>query len=251
MENLEYFKEHSDIFEVAKHKREDLYMIGLKNDKSVDWRTVGATDVGGIVMDNNSNIITRTYGKIFELDELDSNGLMKMSGIKSRDNNVRMEKLDGHLVAISQYKGKLLFTTKTGFDGRLLHKAKMWFNKNLTPMQKRAVKDLTINNTLLFDFVSPSETVFIEYPKEDLILHGILNTKSGSEIFEKHVFETIAKSIGVDIANRFEINHEMLMRIVKQDFEEDVIRGLVTRTKEGKRFSIETDEYKRRKGLIL
>lgn len=243
MEKLEYFLENDDLFKITKHKRKDLYMIDLKDEKNIDWRTIGATEVGGLVMDSNSNIITRTYGKIFELDGLVNNGVMKPSGIKSNDNNIRMEKLDGHLIAISQHEGELLFTSKTEFNGRIIHQAKLWFNKNLTPLQKKTVKDLTKKNTLLFDYISPKEKNVIKYAKSELILHGILNTQTGKEIFEKHVFESIAKSIGIKTVNRFNIDHDMMERVLNQDYGENMLRGFIIRTRDGNRVSAETKAY--------
>lgn len=251
MEKLEYFLEHDDLFEVIKHKRKDLYMIGLKDEKSIDWRTIGATEVGGLVMDSNSNIITRTYGKIFELDGLANNGVMKPSGIESDEGNTIMEKVDGHLIAISNNNGELLFTSKHEFNGRVVHNAKMWFDKNLTPMQKKAVKDLTKDNTLLLDYVSLRDKVVINYPKSDMILHGFIRNRTGEEIFEKNVFDSIAKSMGVNTVNRFNIGNAMMKRVLKQDYEEDMLRGFIIRTRSGERFSAETDAYKRERGRIV
>lgn len=251
MNKLEYFLENDDVFEVTKHRRKDLYMIGLKDEKGIDWRTIGATEVGGLVMDGNSNIVTRTYGKIFELDELGSNGMMKPSGVEGDEGNTIMEKTDGHLIAISNNNGELLFTSKHKFNGRIVHNAKMWFDKNLTPMQKKAVKDLARDNTLLFDYVSPKEKVVVKYPKADMILHGFIRNKTGEEIFEKHVFESIAKTMGVSTVNRFNIGNVMMNKVLKQDYGDTMLRGFIIRTRSGERFSAETDAYKRERGKIV
>lgn len=253
MDALEYFLEYSHVFEVNKHKKEDLYLVNIRDGVGIDWGAPHVRDVGGLVIDKDSNIVTRTYGKIFNINELSTatgikNSMKKLYEIKNSDDSVKMEKIDGHLIAISQYKGDLLFTSKTEFNGKIVHEAKMWFNKNLTPMQKRAVEDLTKKNTLLFDYVSPKEKVVIEYPKSELILHGIINNETGKDIFEKHVFEKIAKNIGVDTVNRFNLDYDMIERVLKQGYKEDMIRGFVIRTKDGQRFSIETSAYKKRKG---
>lgn len=253
MNQLEYYMSKPDEFEVKKHKKEDLYLIGYRKD-NVKWSNSHDLEAGGLVLDGESNVVSRTYRKMFNQHELrnridlheDIKGLSEWRG--DRNDYTVMEKLDGYLAVVSQYNGKILYTSVDNFYGALPHKFKVWFDRNLTPMQKRNLKNLTKENTLLFEYISPENNLTVDYPKKDMVLHGIINTKTGKEILEEIVFESIADSIGVSTASRFNMGQPMLMRILEREFDEDLIEGFVVKFNSGKILKLQTNEYlKRRK----
>lgn len=219
----------NEIIDTKRHKGEDLYLLGEEKPLSLGSKA--------LVLSEESEVVVATYREVFDYKELNS--------AKELKNSTHMEKTDGHLVAISGHKDGLLFVTESGFNGRINHMAKMWYDKNLTPLQKRKLKSLAKKNTLLFDYVSPDECVVIKYPKEDLILHGIINNKNGEEIFDQKVFDKIAEDIGVNTVARFDVSLESLKRVLKQSTENNLLRGFVTRLEDGRRVSLETEEYKK------
>lgn len=247
MNQLEYYQNNTKDFSVKKHDKKDLYLIKYKH-LGIDWSQPYALEARGIILDGDSNVVARPYKKFFNYKELlnrdDLPREIRLLSKWDRDKKYTvLEKLDGSLAIISQYEDEMIYASSGNMEGKYPHMFKMWFDKNLTPMQKRKLKKITKNHTLLFEYVSPKNRIVVPYKKEDMVLHGIINTKTGEEIFDKIVFDSIAEDIGVNTANRFAITYETIMRVKKQQSGEDLFEGFVVRFDDGKRIKIKLDEY--------
>ena len=96
----------------------------------------------------------------------------------------------------------------------------------------------------MFEYVGPDNRIVVPYKRTQMILHGVINTETGRELFDEAPFNKIAEDIGVGTANRMgQIELESLMRVKKQDFTDNLFEGFVVRFESGKRLKIKTDHY--------
>ena len=247
MNQLEFYKSKPEDFSINKHKQKDLYIIKYKHPQ-VDWSDEWTRQARGIVLDGDSNVISRPYEKFFNYKELEwrediDKDTKKLSEWEKGQYTV-IEKLDGSLAIVSQYEDDVLYTSSGSLQGKFPHMFKAWFDKNLTPRQKRNLKSLTKSYTLMFEYIGPDNRIVVPYKRTQMILHGVINTETGKELFDEAPFNKIAEDIGVGTANRMgQIELESLMRVKKQDFTDNLFEGFVVRFESGKRLKIKTDHY--------
>ena len=247
MNQLEFYKSKPEDFSINKHKQKDLYIIKYKH-PAVDWSDEWTRQARGIVLDGDSNVISRPYEKFFNYKELEwrediDEDTKKLSEWEKEKYTV-IEKLDGSLAIVSQYEDEILYTSSGKLQGKFPHMFKVWFDKNLTPRQKRNLKSLTKTYTLMFEYIGPNNRIVVPYKRTQMILHGVINTETGKELFDEAPFDKIAEDIGVGTANRMgQIELESLMRVKKQDFTDNLFEGFVIRFDSGKRLKIKTDHY--------
>lgn len=248
MNQLDFYKSKPEDFNINKHRQKDLYIIKYKHPQ-VDWSNEWTRQARGIVLDGNSNVVSRPYEKFFNYKELEwrddiDKETKKLSEWDDSNYEV-IEKLDGSLAVVSQYDDEILYTSSGNLQGKFPHMFKVWFDKNLTPRQKRNLKSLTKTYTLLFEYISPNNRIVVPYERTQMVLHGVINTRTGEELFDEAPFNKIAEDIGVDTANRMgHIELETLMRVKKlQDLTENLFEGFVIRFDNGKRLKIKTDQY--------
>ena len=247
MNQLEFYKSKPEDFSINKHRQKDLYIIKYKH-PAVDWSNEWTRQARGIVLDGDSNVISRPYEKFFNYKELEwrediDKNTKKLSEWDKGQYTV-IEKLDGSLAIVSQYEDEILYTSSDSLQGKFPHMFKSWFDKNLTPRQKRNLKSLTKTYTLMFEYIGPNNRIVVPYKKTQMILHGVINTETGEELFDEAPFNKIAEDIGVGTANRMgQIELETLMRVKKQDFTDNLLEGFVIRFDSGKRLKIKMDYY--------
>lgn len=248
MKQLDYYFENEDLFLIKKHSTKDLYIISYKH-TAIDWRNKFNRQARGIILDGDSKIVARPYEKFFNYKQFEGRrelprDIKRMSEWEDEEFEV-VEKVDGSMVTVSQYEDEMIYSSTGSIQGKYPHLFKMWFDRNLSPLQKRRLKEISRNYTLMFEYISPKERVVIKYGKEDMILHGIIHTESGDEILDSVRFEEIAKMIGVKTANRFNIGYDMIKRLQAREYDDNLIEGFVIIFKSGKRLKIKTDDYLR------
>lgn len=247
MKQLDFYKNNPQDFHINKHKSKELYHIKYKH-PMVDWSDKWTRQARGIVLDGDSNVVMRPYEKFFNYLEFEwrddvSEEVKELSRWKDED-YVVIEKLDGSLAVVSQYQDELLYASSGRLQGKFPHMFKMWFDKNLTPRQKKKLKSITKTYTLIFEYIGPNNRIVVPYEKTQMVLHGIINTKTGEELFDENPFNKLAEEIGVTTANRLgRVELDSLMRIKKQDFTDSMFEGFVVRFKNGDRLKIKTDDY--------
>ena len=247
MNQLEFYKSKPEDFSINKHRQKDLYIIKYKH-PAVDWSNEWTRQARGIVLDGDSNVISRPYEKFFNYKELEwrediDKDTKKLSEWDKGQYTV-IEKLDGSLAIVSQYEDEILYTSSGSLQGKFPHMFKSWFDKNLTPRQKRNLKSLTKTYTLMFEYIGPNNRIVVPYKKTQMILHGVIHTETGEELFDEAPFNKIAEDIGVDTANRMgQIELESLMRVKKQRLTDNLFEGFVIRFDSGKRLKVKMDHY--------
>lgn len=248
MNQLEYYKSKPEDFLIKKHSTKDLYLVKYING-GIDWSQPYALEARGIVLDGESNVVSRPYKKFFNHNELkhrdDLPREIKRLSYWTSDNYMVIEKLDGSLAVVSKHKGELLFTSSGSIEGEYPKLFESWFRNNLDELQMEKLNDITENYTLIFEYISPKHRIVVKYGEEAMILHGAIHTKTGKEIDRQTVLSALANGIGVDTARVFNLSFSQIARIKKQEFEEDLLEGFVIKFDNGKRLKIKTDEYLR------
>ena len=247
MNMLEYYRSKPEDFSIKKHPSENLYIVKYKH-VGLDWSQPYALDARGIVLDGNSKVVSRPYKKFFNYGELRhredlSEDIKSLSEWDEGVNYVGFEKLDGSLAVVSQYKGKMLYSSTGNLVGEFPDKFKKWFKKNLSKEQKKELKSITRNYTLLFEYVSPNNRIVVRYEKEEMVLHGVIETKTGNEIINPMVVKALANSIGTDVAGIFQLPLDRFLSLKSQDLEDNMFEGFVVRFDSGKRVKIKMDDY--------
>lgn len=249
MNQLEYYKSKPEDFLVKKHSEKDLYIVKYLH-SGIDWSQPYALDARGIVLDGNSNVVSRPYKKFFNYNELkhrdDLPREIKRLSYWNSDEFTVMEKLDGSLTVVSQYEGEIIYSSSGNIEGEYPDLFKKWFENNLNQEQMEKLKDITTNYTVILEYVSPQTRIVVPYQEESMILHGVINTETGKEIEKIRILMAIANGIGVDVAHFFDISFDQIMNIQKREFTDDIMEGFVVKFKDGKRLKIKTEEYVKR-----
>lgn len=232
---------------VKKHSTKDLYIIKYLH-SGIDWSQPYALDARGIVLDGDSNVISRPYRKFFNYRELESredlsDEVKKLSQWDNESYYHVYDKLDGSLAVISQYEGELLYSSSGNLEGKYPEKFKNWVENNLNEEQKQKLLDYTKFFTMIFEYVSPTDRIVLGYNKEELILHGVNSTDGAGELDSPILLRKVGEIIGVKTAEEYNLDLSEMLKIQKDGAGGDLIEGFVIKFKSGKRLKIKTQEY--------
>lgn len=246
MNRLEFYQNNKEDFIVKKHPTNDLYIVKYRH-SGIDWENPYSRDARGLVLDKNSNIVSRPYPKFFNYQELKnreslSEGVRKLSDWDDGKYYV-YEKLDGSLAVVSSYRGKLIYSSTGSIYGEFPDKFEKWFKKNLNKRQMQELKKLSKNYTLMFEYVSPDNRIVVPYNKEEMIFHGMIETKSGKEIIKPAILNSIAKTLDLSVATKFDLSLDRILKLQKQSMDGNIFEGFVVKFETGKSLKIKLDEY--------
>lgn len=246
MENLlDYFYKNKDTFIVNPDMGgRDLYVIKYMHN-GIDWTKPWALDARGLVINGEGTVISRPYRKFFgykqlELREDQPESIRALSNWSEGLKYDVTEKLDGSLVIISWYEGDLLITSSGSSTNGYIDAFTKWLKENLTDSNMEVLKDLAKEYTLMFEYVGPSNRIVVSYKKTRIVFHGMVETDTAHNVVDRGVLESVARSIGVDIAKKFDYTLEDLIRL--QETQKGV-EGYVVTFETGHRLKFKTAEY--------
>jgi RNA ligase len=207
------------------------YSRSCQYDKLWDEVTL---DCRGLVLDNDGNVIAKPFPKFFNYEE------HAADEIPNEYFDV-YEKLDGSLGICFHYEGEWHMATRGSFTSEQAIKGKKLLGKY--NFQK-----LHTDYTYLFEIIYKENRIVCDYDFEDVVLLGIINTKTGSEVnlhsdSEDIRIQNIVKNIGFNVVmryNTFGEGFDVLKREISNSKE-----GYVIRFKNGMRVKIKGDEYVR------
>jgi RNA ligase len=207
------------------------YSRSCQYDKLWDEVTL---DCRGLVLDNEGNVIAKPFPKFFNYEEHTADE------IPNEYFDV-YEKLDGSLGICFHYEGEWHMATRGSFTSEQAIKGKELLGKY--NFQK-----LHTDYTYLFEIIYKENRIVCDYDFEDVVLLGIINTKTGSEVnlhsdSEDIRIQNIVKNIGFNVVMRYNTFGEgfgELKREISNSKE-----GYVIRFKNGMRMKIKGDEYVR------
>ena len=185
----------------------------------------------GMVTDDNGNVVARPFKKFFNIEE----------GKHTPTSEFEVyEKMDGSLGILFNYEGEWIFATRGSFTSEQSIKGfEMLENYNYEKLHK--------DYTYLFEIIYDQNRIVVDYPFEDLILLGMIETKTGYEI-DLHGegndvrLKNLIHNLEFKVVKRYDgINDYSILKGMIKDNEE----GFVIRFSNGDRIKIKGEEYLR------
>lgn len=207
---------------------------------SFDWSIPFALDARGLVLDTTTGqVVARPYPKFFNYGENES-------AVWPADTTgmVVEEKLDGSLAIVSTYKDELIVSSSGSLTSAHADTFKHYLQTQLTDEQLGYLKQLGETYTLLFEYVGPANKVVIQYDKENMILHGAIETsQTSSSIVElpHDKLSKIADGLGVDVVKTYPVTS--LATLLDECSTVTSYEGFVVKWPNGYRLKFKTADY--------
>lgn len=185
----------------------------------------------GLVTDELGNIVARPFKKFFNQEE---------SKHTSTESFEVYQKLDGSLGILFYYAGEWIFSTRGSFTSDQSIKGfEMLKNYNYEKLHKEY--------TYLFEIIYSENRIVCKYPFDDLILLGVIETKTGYEVdlYNKDIdirMSNLIENLSFKIAPRYDgITDYSILKSMVKDNEE----GFIVKFSNGSRMKIKGEEYLR------
>jgi RNA ligase len=191
----------------------------------------------GLVTNSDGDIIARPFKKFFNYEEYLEN---TPEMIPNEPFEV-FEKMDGSLGILFNYEDQWVLSTRGSFTSEQSI-------KGTELLKKYDYNRLPKGHTYLFEIIFFENRIVCNYDFEDLILLGIIETKTGEEInlyndedYDGGIrFKNLMTNLGFKIVKKYDglNDYDNLKSIISNDAE-----GFVIRFKNGFRMKIKGDEY--------
>ena len=224
------------------------YTDSAQYDRYWNYYTIHAR---GLITDSVGNVIAKGYSKFFNLEEHQNYKYFDYDNDVEKDiplnNNFRVnEKIDGFLILIFYYNGELKVTSRGSFDNHFVDKAKKILNEKLVNQKYEDV--FNKNYTYIFELIDPENSIVVEYQNEDLVLLGINEPKTNTELSFKEVEKYSKYFTVVNSYDEF-YNVNQIAELVKNpEFQNR--EGFVITFYNGFKVKLKFQEYKRLHRLI-
>lgn len=220
-----------------KHPSEDLFILNYtaKTQYEEFWNET-TVSCRGLIVDKNYNIVCRCFKKFFNYEQV----LNEVNSLINQNKKFEItEKLDGSLGILYWINNNPFIATRGSFESEQAIRA----NSILYNKYKHVFNQLDKDFTYLFEIIYPENKIVVNYGnKEDLILLGIINNKTGEE-YNTDILNIFNKAKKYQIE---EYNFNNLKSLNKENSE-----GFVVRAECGFRFKIKFAEYVRLHKLIF
>ena len=185
----------------------------------------------GLVTDENGNIVARPFKKFFNMEE--------NRHIPTEEFDV-YEKMDGSLGILFNYQGEWVMATRGSFVSEQSIKGfEILMNYDYEKLHK--------NYTYLFEIIYKENRIVVQYDYDDLILLGIIETKTGYEVDLHNEgtdirLKNLINNLGFKVVRKFDKvkSYEPLKHFIPDSKE-----GYVIRFSNGDRIKIKGEEYLR------
>jgi len=185
----------------------------------------------GLVTDDKGNIVARPFKKFFNIEE--------SKHTPTSDFEV-YEKMDGSLGIFFYYEGGWVMATRGSFTSDQAVKGyEMMFNYNFDKLHK--------DYTYLFEIIFKENRIVVKYDFEDVVLLGMVNTKTGYEVdlYSEDTdvrLKNLVSNVGLKVVNKYNgISDYCTLKSMIGNNEE----GFVVRFSNGDRCKIKGEEYLR------
>ena len=183
----------------------------------------------GLVTNSEGNIIAKPFKKFFNLEE--------GKHTPTSDFDVYM-KLDGSLGILFNYKGEWILATRGSFISEQAV-------KGMSMLKKYYYEQLHRDYTYLFEIIYEDNRIVVQYPYEDLVLLGMINTKTVDEVDIHNGeirFRNMISNVGFRVVKKYDgIEDYSTLKSMISDDEE----GFVVRFSNGDRMKVKGEEYLR------
>lgn len=185
----------------------------------------------GLVTDDKGNVVARPFTKFFNIEE------GKHTPTSEFDVYAKM---DGSLGILFNYEGEWVLATRGSFTSDQAV-------KGLELLQKYEYQKLHKNYTYLFEIIYPENRIVVQYPYEDLVLLGVIETKTGYEVNihdgdSDLRIKNLINNIGFRVVQKYNgiSDYKVLKDMIKDDEE-----GFVVKFSNGDRMKVKGVEYLR------
>ncbi len=193
----------------------------------------------GLVTNSKGDIVARPFKKFFNYEE------HKPEDIPNENYEV-YEKMDGSLGILFYYGNEWIMATRGSFTSEQAIKGKEL-------LEKYNYKRLHTDYTYLFEIIYKENRIVCEYDYDDVVLLGMIETKSGNEVNihnsnEDIRFQNMIFNIGFRVVMLYKTwgeSYDLLKEEIQKDKE-----GYVIRFKNGFRMKIKGEEYCRLHKLL-
>lgn len=159
----------------------------------------------------------------------------------SLDDSRAVLKLDGSLLCLSSYKGQAIIRSRGTFDFYQLdngHEIDILKKKYPKVFKESLEKP---DYSFIYEFVTPSMKIVIDYPEPDIYLIGVINHKNYS-LISQGVLDIIANNLGVKRPEYFKFDSIADMLRMVKDWEGK--EGIVLYSNRGQELTkIKADKY--------
>jgi hypothetical protein len=183
----------------------------------------------GLVTDNEGNVVAKSFNKFFNQEE--------GKHIPTSEFDV-YTKLDGSLGIFFNYNGEWIMATRGSFTSDQAI-------KGMEMLSKYDYNKLHKDYTYLFEIIYSDNRIVCQYDFEDVVLLGMINTKTGQEVDIHNGelrFRNLISNIGLRVVKKYDgiTDYNTLKGMIKDDEE-----GFVVRFSNGNRMKIKGVEYLR------
>ena len=158
---------------VQKHPTEELYIYNYTAKAQYDrvWNDITLA-CRGLIMDDQGNFVARPFPKFFNLGELESQNIPDFPFEV-------YEKMDGSLGISYSVNGEFFIATRGSFISEQSQRA----TEMLNTKYQIARAQMNTDYTYLFEIIYPENRIVLDYgDREELVLLGIIETKTGAEM---------------------------------------------------------------------
>ena len=194
------------------------------------------TQTRGLVTDDKGNIVARPFKKFFNDSE--------KKHTPTPDFDV-YEKMDGSLGILFHYEGEWVLATRGSFTSDQAV-------KGFEMLQKYDYQKLHKDYTYLFEIIYDDNRIVVKYPYEDLVLLGMIHTKTGYEVDlygegNDVRLKNLIENLGFKVVKKYDgINDYSILKGMIKDDEE----GFVVKFSNGDRMKVKGEEYMKLHKLI-
>lgn len=181
----------------------------------------------GLILDNNGNVIAKTFDKFFNLEE------HSPEEIPNEDFEV-YEKLDGSLGILFWYQGKWILASKGSFTSTQSVKGKQILD------EKYNVEPIPKGYTTLVEIIYPENRIVCNYGEDEvLVVLSMINSSNGKELDYDSLLK-INEETGLPVVKKSDglKDYKTLKSTISKDRE-----GYVIKFRSGLRVKIKGEDY--------
>lgn len=193
----------------------------------------------GLIFDTETgNLISRPYHKFFNVGEREETDISK---IDLNQPHVVLEKLDGSMIRPIPTKEGFRLATKAGVTDVAMNAEVFIADK---PEYSKFIKSsISCGLTPIFEWVSRKNRIVVDYSKDNLILTGVRELKSGNYISYSQMVEA-GKNYSIPVVKALAgLAVQNIKLFVQQIREWDDGEGVVLRFDSGHMVKVKADDY--------